>query len=147
MSSRDPHQLPTFDHKSLTAPEAPVLYLPPLISSLPESFPPLPVLPERPPLITETRLPHIDPASLSLHKALHRFGPLNANYSTVPYDEAFNWAELELPEHEEREWYCVVFRSKRKLGSDGGRSLIPLLFRASVISSGFSSQHYTRRTD
>jgi hypothetical protein len=36
----------------------------------------------------------------------------------MPYADAFNWAEMSLPEEEEREWYCVVFRSKRKAGSD-----------------------------
>jgi hypothetical protein len=44
----------------------------------------------------------------------------------TPYGEAFNWDQLVLPEHEEREWYCVVFRSKRKAGSDGDRSSNPL---------------------
>jgi hypothetical protein len=123
-SSRDPHQLPAFDSKSLTEP---ILYLPPLLSSLPEVYPSSPVSAEYPPVLTETRLPHIDPASLSLHKALHHLRPLNANYATLAYDQAFNWTELELPEHEEREWYCVVFRSKRKAGSDGDCSLFPLL--------------------
>lgn len=28
---------------------------------------------------------------------------------------------MDLPLEEEREWYCVAFRSKRKDGSDGGR--------------------------
>jgi hypothetical protein len=126
-SPLDPHQLPAFDSKSLTEPEEPVLYPPPLLPSLPEAFLHPPVSAEYPPVLTETRIPHIDPASLSLHKALHHFRPLNANYATVPYGEAFNWAELELPEHEEREWYCVAFRSKREVGSDGSCSSFPLL--------------------
>jgi hypothetical protein len=75
---------------------------------------------EFPPIVTETRLPNIDPASLSLHKALHRFRPLTPDYAGTPYGEAFNWEELVLPEGEERDWYCVVFRSRRKPGSDGG---------------------------
>ncbi|KAJ7462296.1 hypothetical protein B0H11DRAFT_2241437 [Mycena galericulata] len=112
----DPHKLPVFDAKK----SAPVLYLPPLLSSLPATYPSTPIPHENPPLITQTRLPDIDPASLSLHKALHHFKPYNENYSGTPYDEAFNWDQLWLPEHEEREWYCVVFRSKRKAGSDGG---------------------------
>ncbi|KAG6917827.1 hypothetical protein DXG01_000887 [Tephrocybe rancida] len=119
-TERDPHELPAFDSKSLTHPNAPVLYLPPLLSSLPHKYPSEPIPLEHPPLVTETRLPDIDPASLSLHKALHHFKPLDANYVSTSYGEAFNWAQLVLPEDEEREWYCVVFRSKRKPGSDGG---------------------------
>ncbi|KAJ7096333.1 hypothetical protein C8R44DRAFT_717766 [Mycena epipterygia] len=110
----DPHNVPTFDEEKL----APILYLPPLLSSLPANIPSTP-LPEYPPLVTQTRLPDIDPASLSLHKALHHFKPKNGDYAVTPYSEAFNWDQLVLPENEERDWYCVVFRSKRKAGSDG----------------------------
>ncbi|KAJ3570959.1 hypothetical protein NP233_g4063 [Leucocoprinus birnbaumii] len=121
---RNPHDVPIFDSKSLTEPVAPVLYLPPLLSSLPEKIDFQPeetqVDAEFPPLVTETRLPNIDPASLSLHKALHRFRPITPEYASTPYAGAFNWGELRLPEEEEREWYCVVFRSRRKAGSDGG---------------------------
>ncbi|KAJ7188275.1 hypothetical protein C8R46DRAFT_1171429 [Mycena filopes] len=112
---RDPHNVPIFDAKK----SAPVLYLPPLLSSLPASFASSPIPPKNPPLVTQTRLPDIDPASLSLHKALHHFKPYSADYANTPYDEAFNWDQLRLPENEEREWYCVVFRSKRKAGSNG----------------------------
>ncbi|KAF8973299.1 hypothetical protein BDZ97DRAFT_677116 [Flammula alnicola] len=117
--SRDPHTIPNFD--SFPVPPAPLLYLPPLLSSLPAhiSSEHLPESPEHRPLVTETRLPDIDPTSLSLHKALHRFKPLTPHYATSPYGEAFNWSELRLPVDEEREWYCVVFRSKRKAESDG----------------------------
>ncbi|TFK75462.1 hypothetical protein BDN72DRAFT_832341 [Pluteus cervinus] len=118
-STRDPHDLPSFNSKSLSDPAHPVLYLPPLLSSLPEQFPSIPVSDEHPALVTETRLPDIDPASLSLHKALHHFRPLNEGYANLPYAEAFTWSQLSLPEDEEREWYCVAFRSKRKAGSDG----------------------------
>lgn len=119
-AERNPHDLPTFDSSSLTEPDYPILYLPPLISSLPAHIPTAPIAAEHPPVITETRLPDIDPASLSLHKALHHFKPLNSDYASTPYAEAFNWSELVLPEDDEREWYCVAFRSKRKAGSDGG---------------------------
>ena len=68
--------------------------------------------------MTETRLPDIDPISLSLHKALHHFKPTSPDYADTAYEQAFNWFELRLPKDEEREWYCVVFRSKRKSGSD-----------------------------
>ncbi|KAK0485953.1 hypothetical protein IW261DRAFT_1328830 [Armillaria novae-zelandiae] len=120
-TAKDPHTFPTFDEKSLTSPQSPVLYLPPLLSSLPERLELLPLVPsDTTPLVTETRLPDIDPASLSLHKALHHFRPIVSNYAATPYAEAFNWSTLRLPKDEEREWYCVVFRSKRKAGSDGG---------------------------
>ncbi|KAJ7084377.1 hypothetical protein B0H15DRAFT_393202 [Mycena belliarum] len=115
-SERNPHDLPQFDAEKT----CPVLYLPPLLSSLPETFPSAPIPPKNPPLITQTRLPNIDPASLSLHKALHHFKPCNEYYASTPYGDAFNWNQLVLPAEEEREWYCVAFRSKRKAGSDAG---------------------------
>ncbi|KAG2015510.1 hypothetical protein CC2G_008778 [Coprinopsis cinerea AmutBmut pab1-1] len=114
---RDPHILPSFE---LAEHKVPVLYLPPLLSSLPERVPALNIETEDDgPMVTATRLPDIDPASLSLHKALHHFRPVTTEYAEVPYDQAFNWSHLELPEDEEREWYCVAFRSQRKAGSDG----------------------------
>ncbi len=118
----DPHHLPTFDLNALVAPSEPILYLPPLLSSLPTGYihPPVPTSNYRP-LTTDTRLPNIDPVSLSLHRALHDFHPVTPEYALTPYEEAFNWSEMLLPEEAEREWYCVVFRSKRKEGSDGGR--------------------------
>ncbi|GJJ06189.1 hypothetical protein Clacol_000378 [Clathrus columnatus] len=117
-ATRNPHSLPVFGQNE---PTTPILYLPPLLSSLPDNYP-LPQLPKSPkclPLATETRLPDIDPASLSLHRALHYFRPLHDQYAATPYEESFNWDELELPEEDEREWYCVAFRSRRKDGSDG----------------------------
>ncbi|KAG2043417.1 hypothetical protein BDR03DRAFT_941337 [Suillus americanus] len=119
-TERDPHELPTFNSKSLTKPPCTVLYLPPLLSSLPHELGVLHTSLKQQPKLSETHLPDIDPASLSLHKALHNFHPATPYYAEVPYDEAFNWTELELPEDEEREWYCVVFRSKRLPGSDSG---------------------------
>lgn len=115
-TDRDPHALPSFE---LNEHKTPVLYLPPLLSSLPARLPAVTLPEEHPPLVTETRLPDIDPASLSLHKALHHFKPLTPDYAEIPYGEAFNWDNLRLPEDEEREWYCVVFRSQRKAGSNG----------------------------
>jgi len=117
-TERDPHNLPKFHTNG--DPAAPILYLPPLLSSLPHTFSSQNVDSIPPPLPTETRLPDIDPASLSLHKALHRFRPLTDAYADVPYTAGFNWDDLELPEDEEREWYVVAFRSRRKDGSDGG---------------------------
>ncbi|KAI0743601.1 hypothetical protein C8Q80DRAFT_1220556 [Daedaleopsis nitida] len=123
--NRDPHVLPTFSRRS----QSPILYLPPLLSSLPvgvvqpnySTSSPAFSSPSAPrPLSTDSRLPSIDQASLSLHRALHNFHPITDEYATMPYKEAFNWEELELPEEDEREWYTVAFRSKRREGSDGG---------------------------
>lgn len=158
--NRDPHEQPSFTSESVAHPVYPILYLPPLISSLPD-VPPPPfsatasnntaasdttddaeqrftssapsdqtqnspklkqgenerVLPKV--LTTETRLPAIDPVSLSLHRALHHFRPVDTNYASTPYADAFNWGELRLSVEEEREWYCVAFRSRRKEGSNG----------------------------
>jgi hypothetical protein len=112
---KDPHSIPHFGFQE------PVLYLPPLLSSLPECY--FVAEPSSrssfPPLVTETRLPDIDPVSLSLHKALHHFKPSSPDYANTDYAQAFNWSELRLPIDEEREWYCVAFRSRRKFGSDG----------------------------
>ena len=127
VATNDPHHLPEFDSTTLTAPTAPILYLPPLLSSLPHGYNhtfPNQLDKHRRPLNTETRLPDIDPASLALHKALHHFQPTTGEYAETPYEQAFNWSELQLPLESEREWYCVVFRSKRKDGSDGGREFL-----------------------
>lgn len=115
---RDPHDLPTFDANG--EPTTPIMYLPPLLSSLPHGTSIMDIG-STSALSTETHLPDIDPASLSLHKALHKFSPVSDAYADLPYAEGFNWSELELPEDEEREWYIVAFRSKRRDGSDGGR--------------------------
>ncbi|CAG7850537.1 SubName: Full=Uncharacterized protein {ECO:0000313/EMBL:CCA67560.1} [Serendipita indica DSM 11827] len=122
-STKTRPRAPSFDESHG---EAQVLYLPPLLSSLPHSHQnELPVAGQEgvepgknAPLRTETHLPSIDPVSLSLHRALHKFKPLDTQYASRPYGEAFNWSTLELPIDEEREWYCVAFRSKRKPGSE-----------------------------
>jgi len=71
---------------------------------------------------------------LALHQALHRFRPLDDEYAGQDYNEAFNWsdmvgaqlshrrhvltrAEPSLAKDIDREWYCVVFRSRRRLDS------------------------------
>lgn len=116
--SADLHKLPLFDvHEP---PSTPLLYLPPLLSKLPEHVTSDPLLEKHQhrPLTTDTRLPAIDPTSLSLHKALHHFKHVTPDYAAVPYAEAFNWSELRLPINEEREWYCVAFRSQRKKESE-----------------------------
>lgn len=129
----NPHDKPDFAPS--TSHTTPILYLPPLISSLPKSLPPIDIPHDHPPLTTETRLPDIDPVSLSLHKALHYFRPYDDKYASKSYAEAFNWSELNLPLEEEREWYCVAFRSRRKAGSDGTRmSLQFILNRIFVVT-------------
>jgi hypothetical protein len=125
--NRNPHLPPDFSARTQDPDAEPILYLPPLISSLPTSYPPHYVPPPQPtsgPLTTDARLPSIDPASLALHKALHAFRPQNAEYAATAYAEAFNWEDLTMPEEVEGQWYCVCFRSKRKAGSDSGRELI-----------------------
>ncbi|OSX66385.1 hypothetical protein POSPLADRAFT_1038600 [Postia placenta MAD-698-R-SB12] len=118
---RDPHILPTFPPDA--PPSSPILYLPPILSLLPPEY----VQPLSPspsdglaPLSTDSHLPSIDEASLALHRALHHFRPVTSEYAYVPYASAFNWHELELPESIEFEWYCVMFRSRRREGSDSG---------------------------
>ena len=126
---RDPHDLPDFSGSN---PTSPVLFLPPLLSKLPYGFSHTPApSPDQPPLTTETHLPNIDPASLSLHKALHYFSPVSPQYATQPYAESFNWDSLRLPEDQEREWYAVAFRSRRRPGSDSGRKFGSILHRLS----------------
>jgi hypothetical protein len=118
---RDPHELPVFDKDSLTNP---ILYLPPFLSSLPPAHAnstSLPTSTGRVPKVTDSRLPDIDGPSLALHKALHNFTPITEKYASTPYPEAFNWGDLDLPEEDEHEWYCVVFTSVRKLGSENAR--------------------------
>ena len=107
-------------------PTEPVLYLPPILSLLPAEYRQLTAslvdsqtTGPHTPLSTESHLPSIDKASLSLHLALHRFRAVTREYAVVPYAEASNWNEIELPEDDEHEWYCVAFNSKRRAGSDG----------------------------
>ena len=103
---RNPHHLPTFESGA----SGPILYLPPLLSSLPASYPSPQKPLHNPPVITQTRLPDIDPASLSLHRALHHFRPQDDQYAARPYSEAFKWDELELPEEDGEprvpSWIC-----------------------------------------
>ena len=117
---RDPHDLPVFDKDSLTNPSETILYLPPFLSSLPPihvtSTPPTST--GRVPKSTESRLPDIDGPSLALHKALHNFTPITEKYASATYSEAFNWGELDLPEEDEHDWFCVAFRSIRRPGSE-----------------------------
>ncbi|EKM80941.1 hypothetical protein AGABI1DRAFT_112645 [Agaricus bisporus var. burnettii JB137-S8] len=111
---RSVHDVPDLSAQALAKLSVPILYLPPRLSSLPDNILPDTSIDHQ----TANRLPHIDPASLSLHKSLHRFRPLTSDYASMTYADAFNWAEMSLPAEEEREWYCVVFRSRRKPGND-----------------------------
>lgn len=127
------HHLPS---PTDSIPSDPILYLPPLLSPLPVS---VGTSSTGPLADFETRLPNIDPGSLALHQALHFFRPRNEGYASTPYHEAFNWDELVslsslitvgvkiaagvklmkqcLPRDITREWYGVVFRSRRHLDS------------------------------
>lgn len=126
------HHLPPV---SSSIPEDPILYLPPLLSPLPDHARHDHHHHHTGPTEEElsnfnTRLPDIDPASLVLHQALHQFHPIDNQYAKRIYGKAFNWDQLvsrplssfvrylltcqSLPIHVEREWYCVVFRSRRK---------------------------------
>ena len=91
------HHLPTTSETNLI-PSDPILFLPPLLSPLPSFVSHDHSGPTEQFLSSfETRLPHIDPASLRLHQALHRFRPLSDSYAAQVYDEAFNWSELVSP--------------------------------------------------
>lgn len=88
------HHLPPV---SSSIPEDPILYLPPLLSPLPDHArhehrhdgPSEEELSN-----FDTRLPDIDPASLVLHQALHQFHPIDEQYAKRKYSKAFNWEEL-----------------------------------------------------
>ncbi|TIB63500.1 hypothetical protein E3P78_01732 [Wallemia ichthyophaga] len=60
----------------------------------------------------------IDEASKLLSRALASFKHVTDDYATLPYEVSFNWDEIELPEDLEKEYHCVVFRSKRKADVD-----------------------------
>jgi len=148
LDQHDPHQLP--DLSSHPNFDQPLLYLPPLLSSPPEEISSDSVdiaygNADYPSLATETRLPFIDPVSLSLHKALHNFRPVSFDYSTLPYGDAFNWSQLKLPIDEEREWYIVAFRSIRKVGSDSVCEFIQLWKIYSFTDSQYSALYNADR--
>ncbi|TIA84979.1 hypothetical protein E3P99_04102 [Wallemia hederae] len=56
----------------------------------------------------------VDEASKELSRALLNFKHITDNYARQPYEEAFNWDDIELSEDIEKEFYCVAFRSRRK---------------------------------
>jgi hypothetical protein len=93
------HHLPSADESGA------ILYLPPLMSGLPEGVEGGRAArgagqvgegssQEQELEDMETRLPDIDPASLALHQALHFFHPLDAKYASTLYSSAFNWSSL-----------------------------------------------------
>jgi hypothetical protein len=126
---RNPHDVPIFSKETLTNPREPILYLPPFLSSLPPSHMNTMSFTStgRIPKTTEAHLPDIDGPSLSLHKALHNFTPVTEKYESTSYAETFNWDELDLPEEDEHEWYCVSFKSIRKPGSENSCSSTSLV--------------------
>lgn len=103
----------------------PLLYLPPLLSRLPAGTAPAPspVVKEATIDYTSSHLPRIDSTSLALHRALHVFRPVTSLYAVAPYPSSFNWSDIVLEDDptgsvggQEREWYIVAFRSKRREG-------------------------------
>lgn len=56
----------------------------------------------------------VDEASKLLSIALTKFRHITDDYARECYEKAFNWNEIELPLDVEKEFYCVVFRSRRK---------------------------------
>lgn len=103
----------------------PLLYLPPLLSRLPADTAPTasPVVKEATIDYTNSHLPRIDSTSLALHRALHVFRPVTPLYAIAPYPSSFNWSDIVLEDDatssvggQEREWYIVAFRSKRREG-------------------------------
>lgn len=56
----------------------------------------------------------VDEASKLLSIALTKFRHITDDYAREYYEKAFNWDEIELPLDIEKEFYCVVFRSRRK---------------------------------
>lgn len=105
---------PLLEPTSLQSILVTITRLPPLLSRLPTALlafpasPPAPVSTSTAALpvgYTQSRLPSIDPSSLALHYALYKFQVTNLeNYARLPYEEAFNWQDLLLPEELEREW-------------------------------------------
>jgi len=87
------HHLPPV---TASIPSDPILYLPPLLSPLPhEHKNHHHTGPTEEELSNfNTRLPDIDPASLVLHQALHRFSPIDDQYAKRKYSTAFNWDQL-----------------------------------------------------
>ncbi|GAA5987738.1 hypothetical protein JCM10908_007192 [Rhodotorula pacifica] len=103
----------------------PLLYLPPLLSRLPTHTQEAaaPFSGESTIDYTNSHLPRIDATSLALHRALHIFRPVTPLYAISPYPASFNWADVVLEDDaagnvkaQEREWYIVAFRSKRRDG-------------------------------
>jgi hypothetical protein len=91
------HHLPPAT--STLIPKDPILYLPPLLSPLPQH---VARIKKDGPSYEEmaefaTRLPDIDPGSLALHQGLHHFKPLRDTYASEAYPDVFNWAELVCP--------------------------------------------------
>lgn len=95
--------------QTLPSDDKDLLYLPPLLSLLPLQTPVTEVVEpfdfNHPAVgFTTSRLPYVDAASIALHKALFRLKPVDEDYATAPYAEAFNWDELRLDVDVEREW-------------------------------------------
>ncbi|GAA6005730.1 hypothetical protein JCM11491_003988 [Sporobolomyces phaffii] len=122
-------RLERLSSSNLTPQSLEILHLPPLLSSLPSSHAPPPS--ETTVAYTDSSLSTITPLSSALHRALHNLRPTTPLYATSPYADSFNWGDLELDRlsreevEQEREWYIVAFRSKRRRGfTDAERELL-----------------------
>lgn len=73
--------------------------------------------------LPQTQTDLLSSSSLALQDSLQAFRPLNDQYAQVLYADAFNWADIELDEDLEDEWYCVAFRSKRNRAGLNDESL------------------------
>lgn len=83
-------------------------YIPPILSSLQEAPHDAPGL----------RQASLTPTTIALHSALTSFKPTSHSYATMPYEDAFNWNEINLPIEASGTWYAVAFRSRRASDAD-----------------------------
>lgn len=114
----DPHYLPTFTPSA--PPSTPILYLPRLH---PQHHADPPSAGRHPwDRARGGSTPPSAAATLALHKALHRFRPATEDCAHAPFEAAFNWAELALPEDAEAEWFAVAFYSRHAHGAGGRES-------------------------
>ncbi|KAJ7218076.1 hypothetical protein GGX14DRAFT_533599 [Mycena pura] len=117
---------PTFDENRLS----PVLYLPLF-------FPPIA---SSPVLVPTAHDP--DAASLSLHKALHHFKAYSADCAARQYSEAFNWDQLVLPVHEERDWYSLLLYWYGIPDQDTGMNLATCIWQSRKHAIAANSQPF-----
>ena len=118
----DPHYLPTPHKNSSPAHPSPRLYLPLPVSSLAAKYEQLPEpTSSYLPFKVETFSSEVAAVTRQLHKTLHRFKPTSDQYTEMPFEVAFNWDELTLPEDMDQEWFAIVTHSKHPDGPNAAR--------------------------